>query len=180
MPYIRHEDGFDAAHDNHNATNSTLGGFDQLVRCRGHYPERDSCDDIFYAWVPDEDVCENCNVVSETEYDDFASLRVGHIYEHTYLPALTAELHAVDTRLAELSAVRGLVNGAQAPLWTEYVNQQRHGMEAKREEIARLLASYHEEHEQVKRDIAAPGDSVRLRRARQAALVGASTGKDGQ
>ena len=189
MPYIKHEDGFDAGHANHNASNSTLGGFDQLIRCRGHYPDPTPCDHVMYAWVPDEDVCENCTIVTEEEYDTFHDARVEHVYVNHFLPAIEAKIarfqrqHAdAGQNIVNLEKERGRANAKAADILDaseriQDMHFRRSVLKPQITEWERIRTEHQEELEQVRRDIAAKGDSVRRRRLRQ---VDASTVKEGQ
>lgn len=187
MPYIKHENGFDAAHVDHRG--GTLGGFDQLIRCRGHYPDPTPCDDVIFAWVPDEDVCPNCTVVTEDEYDDFHSARTVHIYEHHFIPAIEDRLTAVDREhtdagenIVNLEKEKGRANAKAADILDASeriadLHRRRHDLGNRRGEIERVLNEHREELEQAKRDVLAKGDSVRKRRLRQ---EDTSNGKDGR
>ena len=178
MPYIKHEDGLDAAMVYHNAS-STLGGLDELIRCRGHFPDPAPCDDVLYAWVPDEDVCPNCQPVSEESYDDFHSQRTAHIYEHQFLPALEHSVRQLETahtdagnNIVELEREKGRPNAkAEAVLAASELALRLHELrrqtEPQKRQLNRALALHREEFEQVQRDIEAKGDSVRKRRRRQ-------------
>ena len=189
MPYVKHEDGFEAAHANHNGSNSTLGGFDQLVRCRGHFPDPTPCDHVLYAWVPDEDVCPNCAVVTEEEYDDFHDDRVEHIYVNHFIPAIEAKVNGLKREhtdagenIVQMEREKGRINAKAEDVLSNSemiarLHKRRHDIGFEREHVERLLAEHKEELEQVRRDRAAKGDSVRRRRLRQ---QGTSIGRDGQ
>ena len=177
MPYVKHEDGFEAAHLNHNATNSTLGGFDQLIRCRGHYPDPASCDDLLYAHVPDADVCENCTVISEEEYDDFHSARTVHIYEHQFLPAkretirrLKLESTAHDENVIQLTRDMARQD-KEAVLFASSALPELHArrlqLSAEIAGMQKLIEADEAELAQARLDYAAEGSSVRKRRLRE-------------
>lgn len=176
MPYVKHTDGFEAASANHNATNSTLGGFDQLIRCRGHYPDPEPCDLVLYAHVPDEDVCQNCTVVTEEEYDDFHSERTVHLYEHQFLPSkrdhmLRLRQRAFDDKANAAQLTRELNSPDDDAVL--FASEQLPRLTFRRRELPRALGTLQAaieadeaELEQARKNLAAPGDSVRKRRLR--------------
>lgn len=176
MPYVKHTDGFEAAHANHNAANSTLGGFDQLIRCRGHYPDPEPCDLVMYAHVPSEDVCENCTVVTEEEYDDFHSERTVHSYEHQFIPAKQAGLLRLKREYTDLDENVVLLTREMSHPDNEAVLFAADRLPELRGRRLQLpgrivlaqeqLEADEQELEQAKKDLADPGDSVRKRRLR--------------